>query len=389
VSAGLPPEAYAAALAGLDRITGARLVAVLRQCGPEAGFRVLSGDESPHPGSLVARMLGDAELRAAFVRSARRTDPAAVWDRCTELGVTVTYFGGPDHPVACAAEPSPVPVLFTLGDRTLLDDGRRVAVVGTRNASPTGRHVASSFGAGLARAGVHVVSGLARGVDGCAHRAVVDTVTGAASGSGSPAAVGRPIGVVACGLDVVYPPEHRRLWGEVAEHGVLVSEWPPGSAPVAHRFPLRNRIIAGLSDLVVVVESRETGGSLITAVQAAERGVPVMAVPGSTAARTSAGVNALLRDGVAPALDVDDVLIALSLTPIGPGPLFAEHRSRPRQEDLPAYRAVAERPATLGDISASLGFDLGRTAMALARLEHAGWITQVDGWFDLVGSPLR
>ncbi|MCU1360159.1 MAG: dprA, partial [Ilumatobacteraceae bacterium] len=241
---------------------------------------------------------------------------------------------------------------------------------------------ARHFGHGLVQAGVHVVSGLARGIDGQAHGGAFDAIDHVA-------ASGRPIAVVASGLDVVYPKEHHGMWRRVAQCGLLLSEVPPGAPPVAHRFPLRNRIIAGLSEVVVVVESRERGGSLITASAALERGIPVMAVPGHTTSRASIGVNELLRDGSAPAIDVDDVLLALRLDHGQTLALLTDHRLRPRPEDLPAYRLCSDSAHTVGDVGVQLQVPMLQAAMALARLEQSGWLMQVDGWFEAVGSPLR
>jgi DNA processing protein len=235
---------------------------------------------------------------------------------------------------------------------------------------------------GLAHEGVHVVSGLALGIDGQAHAGVFEAMARGAAG--------RPVAVVGSGHDVVYPKAHHELWRRVGEEGLLLSEWPPGSTPLAYRFPQRNRLVAALSELVVVVESRETGGSLITAQLAAERGIPVMAVPGSAFNRAANGVNALLRDGSAPVLDVDDVMVALGLDHTrGQGmlPFDTETRVRPRPDDLPAYRVCGERASTVGDVAAALGHPLIEVAMSLARLEQAGWLTHVDGWFEVVGSP--
>ena len=168
--------------------------------------------------------------------------------------------GATGYPAVLADDLSPPPVLFARGDVAALD-GRRVTIVGTRSATAAGREVAAELGAGLAQAGVRVVSGLARGIDGWAHRGALSAVGG-----------GPPVGVVASGLDVVYPPEHRPLWDEVVERGVLLSEVPPGTTPHALRFPLRNRILAALGEVVVVVESKRKGGSLITVEEALLRG---------------------------------------------------------------------------------------------------------------------
>ena len=171
-----------------------------------------------------------------------------------------------------------------------------------RTRAPTryGIGVAAQFGADLAAAGVSVVSGLALGIDGAAHEG--------ACGAGAP-----PIAVVAGGLDQVYPTQHERLWERVASAGVIVSESPAGVPTEKWRFPVRNRLLAALSDVVVVVESRHHGGSRHTVDAALERGVPVGAVPGSIRSATSEGTNALLADGAFPVCSSGDILLALAL----------------------------------------------------------------------------
>ena len=160
--------------------------------------------------------------------------------------------------------------------------------------------MAAQLGAELSAAGVGVVSGLALGIDGAAHEG--------AYGAGAP-----PVGVVAGGLDEPYPRHHARLWERVAEQGVIVSEWPAGVRTERWRFPVRNKLLAALSDVVVVVESRHHGGSRHTVEAALERGIPVGAVPGSIRSVTSEGTNALLADGAFPVCSSGDVLMALSL----------------------------------------------------------------------------
>ncbi len=374
----LPQEAFAASLAGFDLMTVHRLAVLLRHHPPAEAFHVAAGDLPPSDG-LVAKVLARDDVRATWRRSARRREPASVWERCQELGLRVVVLGRQGYPDLLRHDPQPPPVLFARGDPAWLD-GRRVAIVGTRNATAAGRHIARTLGEGLANAGVHVVSGLARGIDGHAHAGALEAVTGGASG--------RPIAVVASGHDVVYPREHRALWERVGAEGLLLSEWPPGAVPVAYRFPQRNRLVAALSEIVVVVESRETGGSLITAQMAAERGIPVMAVPGSAISRAAIGVNALLRDGSAPAIDVGDVLVALGLDHTRATPRADDPRVRPRPADIPAYRVCSVKASTVGEVAASLGVSVVEAAMALARLELAGWLAHVDGWFEVMGSPL-
>ncbi len=371
----LPPEAYAAALAGFEEMTVHRLRALLGRHTPSEAWEVVQGRADS--GGLVAKVLGLPEVRAAWVRSAAARRPDEVWARCCDLGIEVVLHGAPGYPSLLLDDPLPPPVLFSLGNLGVLD-GRRVAVVGTRNATTAGRQAAMRLGADLAREGVHVVSGLARGIDGATHRGVID-----ANGPG------RAVGVVACGHDVVYPREHGRLWAAVAESGLLLSEWPPGCTPLPHRFPLRNRIVAGLAEVVVVVESRERGGSLVTVSAALERGVPVMAMPGSAVNRAARGVNELLRDGAAPVLDVDDVLMALHLgSRSGPAPGAVDLRPRPVPSDVAVYRLLQLQPHTLDGIAEAASLPLVDAAMSLARLSAAGWVGGTDGWFECIGSPL-
>jgi DNA processing protein len=372
---GLPERAYAAALAALPSMSFRRLAALLRAHPPEEAFAVVGGRAAPAP--PVAAVLADPAIGQRWRAAATPALVEQVWLSCAATQVDVVHLGASTYPQRLDGRDAP-PVLFVRGDAALLDDGRRVAIVGTRNATAAGRQAAQVIAAGVADAGVHVVSGLARGIDGCAHRAVVE-------GDGP----GRPIGVVASGLDVVYPREHRELWRSVAEAGVLVTEAPPGTSPEAWRFPMRNRIIASLAEVVVVVESRERGGSLITSTMAGELGVPVMAVPGSVHNPAAAGTNELLRNGAGPVLDASDVLVALELDHRRAIPQLVEARQRPRSCDLDAYRAVAAEPLTIDGIVAAVDGPLLDVAMSLARLEHAGWVAETDGWYQVVGAPLR
>lgn len=373
----LPPAAYVAAIAGFRNMNIHRLSTLLRNHEPEEAWQVVLGERPAQGllGKLSAKERND--VQKAWRVCVRERPPEKIWAQCDALGVRVLLPRDPDFPGVLLDDPLPPPVLFVRGDLGLLA-GRRVAIVGTRNATGAGRDAARTLGFGLAVNGVHVVSGLARGIDGHAHRGVL-----AAEGEG------RPIGIVASGLDVVYPREHRDLWEATANCGLLMSEAPPGMAPEAHRFPLRNRIVAALSEVVIVVESRETGGSLITTGLAIERNVPVMAVPGSMNRRSAAGTNHLLSEGAAPVTGVDDVLTALSFQHSRSAVLPADMRARPRRVDLPVYRLVEEDARTVDGVALALGLSLVEAAMSLARLEAAGWLAQADGWFERVGSPLR
>jgi hypothetical protein len=199
------------------------------------------------------------------------------------------------------------------------------------------------------------------------------------------AVTGAPVGVVASGLDVVYPRANGGLWRAVADAGVVISEAPPGTPPDRFRFPLRNRIIAALARVVVVVESRASGGSMITVDEALKRGVPVMAVPGATTTRASEGTNRLLRDGAMVATSPDDVLAVLGLASIGADPMMRELRVVPRDSDAAVLSVFAHDPLDLDRIVAACApMTLGEVALSLGRLESWGWLRHTSGWFERV-----
>lgn len=229
----------------------------------------------------------------------RQYDLGKMMDHHHELGIELLSPLDPRWPFA--DDPDPPMLLFCSGDIGLFEHPVSVAVVGTRRCTTVGRTVAYDLGHGFATADVCVVSGLALGVDGAAHRGALD-------------AGGPVIGVVASGLDVVYPGGNRQLWHRVEESGLLLSEAPAGERPKRWQFPARNRLIAALSEGVVVVESHRSGGSLLTVDEAVDRGKPVFAVPGSVLSSASDGTNDLLVEGATPVRKAPDVLYGLGLT---------------------------------------------------------------------------
>lgn len=184
--------------------------------------------------------------------------------------------------------------------RGSLPDAPSVAIVGTRTCTAYGAELAKGYGRAAASAGWAVVSGMARGIDGAAHRGALD-------------GCGTTVAVLGSGVDVVYPRRHRGLHDEIVAAGAVVSEFPPGTRPDAWRFPTRNRIISALADIVLVVEAGETGGALITARIALDQGVPVFATPGDVDREVSKGTNRLIRDGAFPVFDPDDLARTLEL----------------------------------------------------------------------------
>jgi DNA processing protein len=366
------PVAHAAALAGLPGMGPARLRRLLDAWSPlEAWERVRGGRVREHP-ALAATVR--EEVSVAWQRSAAGTDPAELARRHATLGITATLHSDPDYPAALACDLEPPAVLFHVGDLGVLD-APRVAVVGTRRCTGAGAVTARELGNDLAAAGVVVVSGLALGIDGAAHRGALDA--GAAP----------PVGVVANGLDVPYPARNRHLWAAVADAGLLLGEAPIGVAPAAWRFPARNRIIAALADVVVVVESHEGGGSMHTVEEAVARDVDVMAVPGSVRSPAAAGTNRLLQDGCAPVLSAEDVLVALGLTP-------ACRRRRdqpppPEGDAATALEALGGEPATLEHLALRADLPLERLSLAMHQLLEAGWVSSSGGWFERTGSRVR
>jgi DNA processing protein len=246
--------------------------------------------------------------------------------------------------------------LFVRGD---VPGGHAVALVGARRASVYGREVGEYLGRELALAGVAVVSGMARGVDAAAHR-------------GALAAGGPTVAVWGAGPDRVYPTEHGELAEEIAGHGCLVTEYPPGTPPLPQHFPERNRIIAGLAEAVIVVEADERSGALITARLALDEGRDVLAVPGSVFSRLSAGPNGLLRAGAAPVLSAADVLAVLGL----PGRPTAGDSSEP---DLVALIPHGEA-VSVDRLAAASGKPVAEVLEALLVFELAGRVArEADG----------
>lgn len=214
-------------------------------------------------------------------------------EACRRAGVRIVARSDPDYPALLAEIPDPPPVLYVRG--TLPSATVRVAIVGSRRATAYGRRVAIEFASALSARGVQIVSGGARGVDGAAHRAALD-------------GPGGTVVVLGSGHARPYPPEHDGLFRDVARHGAVISEFPLEAAPHPGRFPRRNRLIAGLSSAVVVVEAAERSGSLSTARLAADQGREVLAVPGPVTSDRSAGCHHLLRSGAILARDADDVI---------------------------------------------------------------------------------
>ncbi len=334
---------FAILLAGRDGLGPRRLTELLDGMGAEAGWHEVGGDTG--------------------------ADPLRTLERHVTAGVTTLLRDDPRYPERLRADQEPPAVLFAAGDLEALG-GERVAIVGTRRCTGAGAGFARELGRELTHAGVTVVSGLALGIDGAAHRGVLE-------------AGGRPVAVVGSGHDVVYPARHRELWARVRDAGLMLSEAPLGTRPAAWRFPARNRIIAGLSHLVVVVESHAAGGSLLTVKEAADRDIPVMAVPGSVRQPSCAGTNRLIAEGCAPVLDTTDVLVALGLTAAARAG-EVDHRPPPDPRGVVVLEAFDWQPATLEHLAVRTGMRLPELALRLEGLLASGWVMAAGGWYERV-----
>jgi DNA processing protein len=303
--------------------------------------------------------------RAGAEQLLERFDPAATRAALDRSGCEALCRHSSDYPELLAEIYDPPNPLYVRGgvERLVsLAAEPTVAIVGGRHPSPYARGVAWQMGRDLAVTGVTVVSGLALGIDGESHRGAVD-------------AGGAPIAVLACGPDWYYPRRHRELYRRVLERGVVVSELPPGTQPRQWAFPARNRIMVGLARLVVVVEARESSGSLITADFAQQSHRELAAVPGQVNARVAAGSNTLLMDGAAIVRNATDVLDMLHGVGCGPRPERVEVELEPQLRQVLDAIEVGESLPAAAERS---GLSSGGLRAALGRLETLG-LVQRDG----------
>ncbi|MBN1536076.1 MAG: DNA-processing protein DprA [Anaerolineales bacterium] len=304
------------------------------------------------------------KLVEALVQIRSNVDLAGVWQRLEKLGVNVITWEDKNYPRRLREINQPPPVLYARGG-LLLEDEWAVAVVGTRRVTPYGRQIAEQVATTLAHSGVTVISGLAHGVDAIAHQAALN-------------AGGRTVAVLGCGVDRIYPPNHRNLSERICAHGALLSDYALGTPPEAVNFPPRNRIISGLSMAVVVVEASERSGALITAQFAAEQGREVFAVPGNINAPQSAGANRLVQQGAHPLLEVRDLLDSLDLD------LVTEQQTA--RKALPADQLEAklltllsQQPMHVDELRNQADIPIEKISAALTLMELKGMVRQVGG----------
>jgi len=299
-----------------------------------------------------------------FLHVRRGVNLEQVWEKIQIQGITVLTWNDAAYPNRLKQIDQPPPVLYVRGE-ILDEDAWAVAIVGTRRLTVYGRQVAEELGTFLAQRGITMVSGLALGVDAVAHEATLR-------------AGGRTFGVLGCGVDRIYPPEHERLAAKVIECGALISDYAPGTPPNSVNFPPRNRIISGMSLATVVVEAGETSGALITATFAAEQGREVLAVPGNIHAPQSKGTNRLIQQGARPLLKPEDILEALELE------LVNEHRQA--RTILPSdaleaciLQVLSRQPQHVDEIGQQSGLSIDKVSATLTLMELKGMVRQVGG----------
>lgn len=337
------------------------------------------------PEALLAAVPGvSAETAANLVAARRRSQAGAVLERLDGIGGELVLFGSPRYPSLLAEIDDPPPYFFRLGPAPL--SGPAVAIVGSRNATDYGLSQARRLAEGLALAGVTVISGLARGIDGYAHLGALD-------------AGGRTVAVLGCGVDVVYPRQHSKIHAAIRESGALVSEYPPGANPEPWHFPERNRLISGLCLGVVVVEAGARSGALITADLALEQGREVLALPGPAFSRLSQGPHRLIQQGAALVQTAEEVLAAIRPgAPAGPGAALGEPSpaggaARPPDgaaaappagsplgpDEAAVYGWLGPATRSPSELANALGLPAQRVAVALTLLELRGLIRSLPG----------
>lgn len=324
-------------------------------------FGSLSDAWNASPVALRASGLNERATQA-LVATRANTSLDAEMERVRRSGCGILTLADDDYPRLLREIPSPPPVLYVRGELRP-EDEQAVAMVGTRRATSYGREMSRRLSFDLAGNGVTVVSGLARGIDAVAHEASLE-------------AGGRTIAVLGCGIDTIYPREHRRLAEQIAEQGAVVTEFPIGTRPDAANFPVRNRLISGLSLGVVVVEAPLRSGALITSNFAADHGRTVFAVPGSALSAMSEGTIQLLRDGATVAACADDILGALNLKD---RKITLEARQLlPTTDDEQRILDLIEGdPRHIDEVALDTGIPIGHLSALLLQMQLKGFVRNV------------
>jgi DNA processing protein len=323
------------------------------------------------PAEALAKIQGlDSNVIDGLRHFSAWAEMEAEVSRAEKAAIKIIPFTHPAYPARLRLIADPPPVLYVKGEICNQDE-RAVAVVGSRSASDYGRRVARDLCRGLAALGFTVVSGMARGIDGAAHEAALN-------------AGGRTLAVLGSGVDRAYPPEHDKLYQRISESGAVISEFALGTGPVAFNFPVRNRLISGISLGVVVVEATEKSGSLITAALALDQGREVFAVPGEAGASRSRGTHQLIRQGARLVETVNDIVaeVAPQLSACAPSEVNAPVRALPQHlgdEFQTIFALFHDRSLQIDEIIERSGCSPSRVSEILLELELLGYIRQLPG----------
>lgn len=338
---------------GIGGATQRALLSAFRD--PEAIFSA--------PPALIGQHIGVDRAQALLAGDCRQAiDAALAW--AAEPGNHIIVLGDPDYPPGLLDIPDPPTVLYVKGDPGRLA-GPALAVVGARSCTPQGASNAEAFARALSAAGVTIVSGLAVGIDAAAHR-------------GGLAGPGGTVAVIGTGADRIYPARNEALAREISARGAIVSEFPLGTPPLAANFPRRNRLLAGLSAGVLVVEAALRSGSLITARLAAEQGRDVFALPGSIHAPLAKGCHRLIKDGAKLVDTVDDILTELRVEPANPN----AHAPTPARDDDsldPLMSHLGDLPQSIDQLALATGLPAAHINVRLLELELAGRVASAPG----------
>ena len=307
-------------------------------------------------GEQLAGMIKGADVRGKVQGELRLIE---------ELNISIVTLGDPSYPNNLRQIYDPPPLLYVRGDMEPGDD-LAVSIVGSRLTSNYGRITTERIAADLARHGATIVSGMARGIDSAAHR-------------GALSAGGRTIAVLGCGVDIVYPPENRRLFEEIIAHGAVVSEFPLSTPPDGVNFPRRNRVISGLSLGVVVVQANARSGSLITARLALEQNRDVFAVPGNVGMAGSRGTNRLIKQGAKLIESAEDILEEILPRFQHQVPESKDRKPSLEEKEERVYQLLENDPVHIDSIIALTGMSASHVSAILLQLELKGLVQQLSG----------
>jgi DNA processing protein len=310
------------------------------------------------------------EITGRIVRREFSMDPSKMAKRVERLGATLLTYGDSEYPPLLREIHDP-PMLLYLKGKEIPPNNTFISIVGSRNPTPYGLKTAEEIAQGLARRGLGIASGMARGIDSAAH-------WGCLGGKGF------TVAVLGTGIDIIYPASNKKLFDQITEHGAVITEFPPGAPPEPKHFPIRNRIISGLSKGTVVVEATKNSGSLITAELGLEQGREVFAVPGSVHSFKSAGCHHLIKQGAKLVENSDDILDELGLNyPFAQKTDTLKGQPLPLIEDTEKtiYEIIGDFPLHIDEIAREGGLEPSTVSSSLMKLELKGLVRQLPGKF--------